>query len=597
MEAGNIDDLLNHITLREKSNTLCLAGKKVSIPQLIAAVKQHQNIEVTIDPQAAPRVEASTAHVAAAVERSESIYGVTTGFGGMASQRIQAVNACQLQNNLLSFLAAGSGSEIDSRHTRAAMLLRANVLLQGCSGIRLEIIDRLLDFFNHNAIPTVREFGSIGASGDLVPLSSIARAVTGVAGKAKVNFDDEILDSKTVLRKLDLEPIELLPKEGLALVNGTSFSSAIAANAVYESTNLMALSLATQSMMLRALEAHEGPFDPFVHQAKPHPGQIWSANILKSWLAGSESRTSHSMQNGSTSNGAANGAATNGSANNGSNGKPHPAKPVQDRYSIRCSPQYLGSIVEGIARVHQTIEIEMNSVSDNPLIDPESGRFHQSGNFLGQYIGVAMDDLRRFNGLLAKHLDVQIASLVAPEFNGGLPASLRGNEERTFNMGLKGLQITGNSIMPMLTYLGNPLVEHYPTHAEQFNQNINGLSWGAADLAWKSVEYFQQYMAVSLVFAVQSLDLRAKSNHSHFDGRKLLGPLAEQVYTAVYDALNVAPGEAKPFLFDDSDRWLEEDIEILGKNIADEGTIVDAVRPILDSFAAEFLSGGGNESA
>ena len=141
-----------------------------------------------------------------------------------------------------------------------------------------------------------------------------------------------------------------------------------------------------------------------------------------------------------------------------------------------------------------------------------------------------MDDLRRFVGLMAKHLDVQIASLVAPEFSKGLPTSLRGNDRLSYNMGLKGLQITGNSIMPMLTWLGNPLVEHFPTHAEQFNQNVNGLSWGSANLAWKSVELFHRYLPVALIFAVQALDLRAKSSLGHFDGRALLGDLAESVY-------------------------------------------------------------------
>ena len=215
---------------------------------------------------------------------------------------------------------------------------------------------------------------------------------------------------------------------------------------------------------------------------------------------------------------------------------------VQDRYSLRCLPQYMGPIVEGIARIRKVVETEMNSVSDNPLIDVENNRFYQSGNFLGQYVGIAMDDLRRYIGLMAKHLDVQIATLVAPEFNNGLPASLRGNEQLSYNMGLKGLQITGNSIMPLLTYYGNPIVEHFPTHAEQFNQNINGLSWGSANLAWKSVELFQHYLSVAMIFAVQALDLRAKSNLGHYDGRGMLGSLAVPLYEAVCDAMNCSPG-------------------------------------------------------
>ena len=496
--------------------------------------------------------------VSKAVSSCEKIYGVTTGFGGMANEEVSADMAAASQTNLLSFLATGAGPAIDRRHVRAAMILRANVLLRGCSGARMEIIERLVRFFEADAIPVVRELGSIGASGDLVPLSAIARAITGI-GQVQVQIGQRIVDGATALAEVGLEPLQLQPKEGLAIINGTSFSSAIAANAVYESQNLMALTVGTQSLMLRALLVNESPFDEFVHQHKPHSGQIWSAAITKRLLSEGREHT---------------------------NGKPIQ---VQDRYSLRCLPQYMGPVVEGIARVNQVIETEMNSVSDNPLIDPKSGQFYQSGNFLGQYVGIAMDDLRRFIGLMAKHLDVQIASLVAPEFSGGLSPSLRGNDELSYNMGLKGLQITGNSIMPMLTYNGNPLVEHFPTHAEQFNQNVNGLSWGAANLAWKSVEMFQQYSAIALIFAVQSLDMRAKASYGHYDGRVLIGKLARPLYTAVYEVLGSSPGENKPFLFNDSDRWLEQDVEALHQDICDEGLVVGAVKPILESFERSFL--------
>jgi phenylalanine ammonia-lyase len=398
--------------------------------------------------------------------------------------------------------------------------------------------------------------GSIGASGDLVPLSTIARAITGQTGFVRVQIGERTVDGRTALRELGLEPLELHPKEGLAIVNGTSFSSSIAANAVFETQSLMALAMGAQAMMLRALLAQEGPFESFIHQSKPHPGQIWVAEMMRRLLA--EGRVP-------------------------SNGK---LAGIQDRYSIRCLPQYLGPTAENIARIAKVIETEMNAVSDNPLIDPADGRYYQSGNFLGQYIGIAMDDLRRHIGLMAKHLDIQIAMLVAPAFNGGLPPSLRGNDTLPFNMGLKGLQITGNSIMPMLTYYGNPVVEHFPTHAEQFNQNVNGLSWGAANLAWNSVGLFRHYLGVALIFAIQAVDLRAKSCFGHYDGRALLGTLAEPLYSAVYDAMNAVPGSDRPFLFDDSDQWLEEHLEAIHENLVRRDSIVDAVIPILDSFQA-----------
>jgi len=545
----------------DRTKSYKLDGTKLSLRKFDRLTHDWKMIRIGMGPESLDRMTASMEAVSKAVERGEVIYGVTTGFGGMADQSISCDQATALQSNLLTFLAAGAGPELESRHVRGAMVLRANVLLQGLSGARYELVERLVRFLNADAVPVVREFGSIGASGDLVPLSCIARAITGESSYVKIRHEDQTKTSRQVLSELGLEPIELQAKEGLALVNGTSFSAAIAANAVNESRRLMAVSFVDQSMVMRSLLVDSAPFDAFVQQCKPHPGQIWSARAISELLDSDDL------------------------------GEAAKTETVQDRYSLRCFPQYTGAIVEGMARVQSVVEIEMNGVSDNPLVDPDSGKFHQSGNFLGQYVGIAMDDLRRFIGLLAKHIDVQIATVVAPAFNGGLSPSLRGNDEREYNMGLKGLQICGNSIMPMLTYLGNPIVEHFPTHAEQFNQNINGLSWGAANLAWKSVSHFQQYLSVSLVMAVQAVDLRAKQVCGHYDGRKLLGTVNRQVYENIYQLLNAKPGGNRPLVFNDSDRWLEQDVEVLAADLANRGQIISAVEPILTSFDQHFEAG------
>lgn len=546
--------LQKNISVPEPKPNVGLGGNTLNLENFNKWVTGQESLSLDLTSDAVDRISASVQAVADAVNDQEAIYGVTTGFGGMSNSRIECHDTAALQANLLSFLAAGAGPEIDSRHTRGAMLLRANVLLQGKSGIRLELIERLIEFLKSDAIPVVREYGSIGASGDLVPLATVARAITGQCGKVGVNLGDEVVDSDTALAQLGLKPIELQAKEGLALVNGTSFSSAIAANSTIVAKESLAISFVVQSMLMRALQVDLDPFQAFVHECKPHPGQIWSANTIRELLDDGVARPSCPSEN------------------------------VQDRYSLRCFPQYAGSIVEGIARIQNVVETEMNSVSDNPLVDPENKQFFQSGNFLGQYLGIAMDDLRKFIGLLSKHLDVQIASLVAPEFNHGLSPSLRGNDERSFNMGLKGLQICGNSIMPMLTYLGNPIVEHFPTHAEQFNQNINGLSWGAANLAWKSTQMFQHYLAVASIFAVQAIDLRAESSLGHFDGTQLLGSTNRSFYNQVCELLSVTPGPDRPLLFDDTDRWLEQDIERLTIDFTDQGSLVQSVQPILDSF-------------
>lgn len=540
------------------SSEVVLDGGMLSIDTVYQVGLRQIMPRLTNDSLVLKNLAASKAVVDTAVAENKPIYGVTTCFGGMADVAIpnELVNASQ--RNLLAFLATATGEPVSCRHTRAAMLLRANVLLQGKSGVRREIIDRLIRFICADAIPLVRELGSIGASGDLVPLATIGRAITGHSSRCQILLDGQQIDGLAALKKLELEPIELQAKEGLAIVNGTSFSSAIAANCVYESQTLLAMSLAIQAMMLRALNVQHEPFAAFVHQNKPHAGQLWTARIMREFL-GTESKNDSSKNS-----------------------------ILQDRYSLRCLPQYFGPIVDGMARVSEVITTEMNSVTDNPLIDSAEQRFYQNGNFLGQYVAIAMDDLRRFLGLLAKHLDVQIAQLVSPEFNHGLPPSLRGDDSRIYNMGLKGLQITGNSIMPMLTYFGNPITEHFPTHAEQFNQNINGLSWTSANMAWRCVDLFQDYMSVASLFAIQALDLRAKQELGHFDGRALLQKSLVPIYDAIYTSCGEKTGQKQPFQGHDDDRWLEADLQMLKQGLKPGKGVISVIKPIVDSFKAAF---------
>jgi len=250
---------------------------------------------------------------------------------------------------------------------------------------------------------------------------------------------------------------------------------------------------------------------------------------------------------------------------------------IQDRYSLRCLPQYLGPIVDGVAQIAQQIEVEINSATDNPLIDVEHQVSYHGGNFLGQYVGVAMDHLRYYVGLSAKHLDVQIALLVTPEFNNGLPPSLIGNPTRKVNMGLKGLQLVGNSLMPLLTFFGNSLVDRFPTHAEQFNQNINSQGLGAATLARQAIDLFQQYLAIALMFGVQAVDLRTYAVAGHYDARACLSPVTARLYEALREVVGRPPSADRSYIWNDNEQPLDAHIARIAADIAAGGHIPQAM--------------------
>lgn len=253
---------------------------------------------------------------------------------------------------------------------------------------------------------------------------------------------------------------------------------------------------------------------------------------------------------------------------------------------MRCLPQYLGPIVDGLAQIGSQIEVEANSATDNPLIDAEHDAVYHCGNFLGQYVGVAMDQLRYHIGMTAKHLDAQIALVVAPEFNRGLSPSLVGNTEREYNTGFKALQIAANSIMPMLSFLGNPIADRYPTHAEQFNQNINSQGYNSANLARRSLDVFEQYLGIALMFGVQVVDLRSKLAYGEYDARPHLSPASLPLYTAVRRVTGRPASADRPFVWDDGDQLLDEHLSAIVDDLARGGEIADTLQSVVAALEA-----------
>ncbi len=541
-----------------------MRGHDLTIEDVVRVARFGAPVKLTDDQAVLQRVEAAHDYIVKVARSGKAVYGVTTGFGGMANTMISAEEAADLQENLIWFMKSDAGKLLPTEDVRAAMVIRANTHLLGFSGLRLELIRRLEIFLNAGVTPHVREFGSIGASGDLTPLACITGALIGLDPSFTVDFDGTTMDAISALERLGLPRLKLEPKEGLAMINGTAVMSAVAATCTYDAQKLLALAMGAHALIIQGLMGSNQSFHPFIHDHKPHAGQKWSAAQMLVLLSDSK-LIRHELQERSE--------------------RPS-GDLIQDRYSLRCLPQYMGPLVDGIRQIAGQLTVEINSATDNPLIDPDGSQDFHGGNFLGQYIGVAMDQLRYYIGLMAKHLDVQLALLAAPEFNRGLPPSLIGNRERSVNMGLKGLQISGNSIMPILTFLGNSLVDRFPTHAEQFNQNINSQGLGSANLARQSVDAFQQYMAIALMFAAQAVDLRTRLIKGHFDARRCLSANSRPLYEAVCNAVDRAPSDQHPFIHNDNEQLLSEYIRRIAANISTGGQIPQAVKEVASSLVS-----------
>ena len=314
----------------------------------------------TLDADARTRVEAARRTVLETLKKEEAVYGVNTGFGDLSTVRIAADKLKLLQERLILSHCAGVGEPLDAAAVRGMLLLRANTLARGYSGVRAEIVDALLALLNADVLPVVPSRGSVGASGDLAPLAHLALPLLG---KGSVRADGKLVPAAEGLRRAGLKPMALEPKEGLALINGTQAMTALLANAVIEVQRLIRLADLVAAMSVDALRGTDAAFDPRLHALRPYQGQQASAANLFNLLKGSEIRESHRFGD----------------------------VRVQDPYSLRCAPQVHGAARDVMSDVEAKLAIEMNAVTDNPLIFPEDGAIISGGNFHGQPIAIAAD--------------------------------------------------------------------------------------------------------------------------------------------------------------------------------------------------------------
>lgn len=444
-----------------------LDGKGLTLDQVIAVARGGEKVSIT--EQARARIDKARSYVDCKADEGAVIYGVTTGFGKFSDTFICAADIETLQHNLIKSHACALGEPLNKETVRTSMLLRLNALSRGNSGIRYSTLQVLLDMLNFGVHPIIPQKGSLGASGDLAPLSHM---VLIMMGEGHAEYKGEVLTGSEAMRRAGITPVKLAAKEGLALINGTQIMTAIGALALYDAKCLSKLADIAAAMTTQAQNGIKKAFDPRVQELRGHQGQQDSAANLLRLLEGSE--LAHDSVQGK----------------------------VQDAYSIRCTPQIHGASRDAIQYVYEAVSRELNAVTDNPLIFPEEGEAISGGNFHGQPMALAFD----FLGIaLAEYANVserRIERLVNPQLNGGLPAFLV--RDGGLNSGFMITQYTAASLVSENKIYAHPAsVDSIPSSANQEDHVSMGTT--AARKARMILDNSQKVLGIELFASSQAL--------------------------------------------------------------------------------------------
>jgi len=486
--------------------------------------------DAALDPSHARRVAESAAAIARILERGEPIYGINTGFGKLAGVRIAASDLAQLQRNIVLSHAAGVGAPTSLATMRLMMALKLASLAQGASGVRPETLAQLEAMLARGVTPVVPQQGSVGASGDLAPLAHLAAAMIGV-GSARLG--ERVLPAADALAEIGLTPIALGPKEGLALLNGTQFSTAHALAGLFQTETLFRSALVTGALSTDAARGSDAPFDPRIHALRRHRGQIEAAQALRALMRGSEIRASHLKGDDR----------------------------VQDPYCLRCQPQVMGAALDILRQAAATLEDEANGVSDNPLIFADSDEALSGGNFHAEPVAFAADMIALAICEIGSLSERRIAMLVDPALSR-LPAFL--TPRPGLNSGFMIPQVTAAALVSENKQRAYPAsVDSIPTSANQ-EDHVSMAAHGARRLA-EMAENALSVVAIELLAAAQGCDFHAPLKSS-----------------APLEAVRACLRRAVPPLADD--RYLNPDI-LAAAQLVRTGAIISASGVPLPSFA------------
>lgn len=513
-------------------------GNNLTIDEVLRVAREYDPVE--LHPLALQRVQQSSEWVQQINASDIPVYGINTGFGIFSDRRISRGSAAQLSRNLILSHAVGTGEPLPAEIVRAAMLIRANTLAKGYSGVRAVIVQCLLDMLNADVTPVIPSQGSLGSSGDLAPLSHLAlvfstdaQDLEGDSGYAV--YQGKLISGKAAMQAAGIPRVILGPKEGLAVSNGATFSAALAALAICDAEDLLYAAEITLAMSLEALKGVSAAFDARLHQVRPHPGQNEVASRIRRLIQGSSLVDSDGR--------------------------------VQDAYSLRCAPQVQGAAVDALSFIREMVQREINSATDNPLLF-DRGEALSGGNFHGEPIGMVMDFLGIALTEVAGISERRVFRLTDGKLNADLPPMLVDDQAAAgLNSGMMMPQYTAASLVLENQTLASPdSIYSLPTSAEQEDHNANSMT--AARHARAILENTTHVLAIEAYTAARALDLRLR-----YEPEAILGIGVLAAYQLIRSVVPYQAGDA----------WWGPEIERVNHLIR-ERNLTSAVRAAIDAI-------------